>query len=459
MKKLYQLIVMGAVTTLISLSMTAGVSAMGPTSADIVGIKPDGTMWQYLNNGSSRPFSSGSTRIGHGWGSFADVQLSDLDGDGNAEAVTQYVKQRPDGGSRGFASGGSVYRNSVREASPFASGEIFQNYAIYSTSEAAGATYLYADLDANGRKDLITIHSNGVMNFHDGTSYGGSYDTQYNFSSPHGGYPAIGWGWGVFKTVVAGDANGDYYDDLVAMKPDGTLWLYLNSTKLATVSSETPSWVPGVQIGHGWGAFDKIMLGDVNNDGYADIIARKPDGTLWQYLNNKDMKRPYSSGSTQIGHGWGAFDKLMLGNMYEPRMKTLTITPASLKMINGASLVNDGGRSAMYMPAVPAGGSGNATYGISFEAIQFFAQNRGRNVQACITGKVQGSDTVKFVALNQSVRAGDNNKYYAAPTVLTRCSTFAVNDSTLSHGELHRPLIGLGGRHPAYFYNVQLTAL
>jgi hypothetical protein len=55
-----------------------------------------------------------------------------------------------------------------------------------------------------------------------------------------------------------------------------------------------------------WGQFRNITLTDVTGDGRADIVATKPDGTLWLYANGTSDTAPYSTG-TQIGTGWQAF--------------------------------------------------------------------------------------------------------------------------------------------------------
>jgi hypothetical protein len=96
----------------------------------------------------------------------------------------------------------------------------------------------------------------------------------------------------------------------VGRKPDGTLLLYANNF----VRDGGVPYGSARQIGSGWGAFDQIIGADVTGDGYTDLVARKPDGTLWLYSNNyvRDGGVPYSSGSSrQIGSGWGGFDLII----------------------------------------------------------------------------------------------------------------------------------------------------
>ncbi|WP_162561479.1 CHAP domain-containing protein, partial [Salinispora mooreana] len=80
------------------------------------------------------------------------------------------------------------------------------------------------------------------------------------------------------------DVTGDGYHDLVAREDDGTLMLYSNNIERDNgVPYSTPS---SRQIGQGWDAFDTVVNADVTGDGYTDLVARKPDGTLWLYSNN-----------------------------------------------------------------------------------------------------------------------------------------------------------------------------
>lgn len=55
-----------------------------------------------------------------------------------------------------------------------------------------------------------------------------------------------------------------------------------------------------------------MLIGaDVTGDGYADLVARKRDGTLWLYPNNieRDNGTPYSL-AEQIGNGWNIFNRI-----------------------------------------------------------------------------------------------------------------------------------------------------
>ncbi|HZY77227.1 MAG TPA: VCBS repeat-containing protein, partial [Jatrophihabitantaceae bacterium] len=114
--------------------------------------------------------------------------------------------------------------------------------------------------------------------------------------------------WQGYDRIVAGDVTDDGLPDLIARKPDGTLWLFANSGD-PTAPYGTPA-----QIGSGWQAYDAIAAADVDGDGYADVLARDSSGQLYVYLNSQKPPAPYPS-ATRIGTGFGAYATLLLGDV------------------------------------------------------------------------------------------------------------------------------------------------
>ncbi|MBQ1028358.1 hypothetical protein KBX00_28830, partial [Micromonospora sp. C95] len=100
------------------------------------------------------------------------------------------------------------------------------------------------------------------------------------------------------------------FTDLVARKPDGTLLLYSNNF---VRDDGIPYSQPPRQIGSGWNNLDTIIGADVTGDGFTDLVARKPDGTLLLYSNNfvRDDGIPYSQPPRQIGSGWNNFNSII----------------------------------------------------------------------------------------------------------------------------------------------------
>ena len=144
-------------------------------------------------------------------------------------------------------------------------------------------------LDGDVRPDLLTRRANGDLALHTAAT------------DPEG--RVVGLGWDVFDTVLgAADFSGDAAGYVLARKPDGTLWLY--------AGTGTGTFRAGVRIGLGWQVFEEIVSpGDFTGDGTADVLARKPDGTLWLYAGNG--RGGWAAAGRRIGLGWQAFDRVV----------------------------------------------------------------------------------------------------------------------------------------------------
>ena len=156
-----------------------------------------------------------------------------------------------------------------------------------------------ADISGDGSADLYARKPDGSLLYYPN-----------NRASNPGGVPfagsgtRIGTGFDVFDRLDAGDLSGDGAADLVARKPDGSLWYYRND---GTADGD-PINGSGTRIGSGFGVFDWIDAADISGDGYADLLGRKPNGTLWYYQNSHSASAPFSGSGTQIGSGFDTFD-------------------------------------------------------------------------------------------------------------------------------------------------------
>jgi hypothetical protein len=144
-------------------------------------------------------------------------------------------------------------------------------------------------LDGDARPDLLTRRTNGDLALHT--------------SAADPGGRVVGLGWDVFDTVIgAADFSGDGSGDVLARKPDGTLWLY--------AGTGAGTFRAGVRIGLGWQVFTEILSpGDFTGDGAADVLARKPDGTLWLYAGNG--RGGWAAAGRRVGLGWQMFDRVL----------------------------------------------------------------------------------------------------------------------------------------------------
>lgn len=111
-----------------------------------------------------------------------------------------------------------------------------------------------------------------------------------SFSTPY----QIGRGWTASRTVMAGDWDGNGFQDLMLIQPDGRL-LYYGAFARERFTSPR-------QVGKGWSVVESVQGGvDWDRDGALDLVARFPDGRLVLYPGN-------GSGGflsqRQIGRGW-----------------------------------------------------------------------------------------------------------------------------------------------------------
>ncbi|MEU5437281.1 FG-GAP-like repeat-containing protein [Streptomyces sp. NPDC020719] len=84
---------------------------------------------------------------------------------------------------------------------------------------------------------------------------------------------------------------------MVARDKAGVLWLYTGT------GDRNNPFNPRVKIGGGWNTYNRILsVGDLDNDGRTDLVARGNDGTLWRYSGNGNATDPFDN---RVKIGWG----------------------------------------------------------------------------------------------------------------------------------------------------------
>lgn len=121
-----------------------------------------------------------------------------------------------------------------------------------------------ADMNGDGRSDLLAVFGNGDL-----------YLVPGNGDGTLGAKIRISGGWQNYATVLApGDVNGDAKPDVVARDAAGGLYMYPGRSD--------GSLAARVQIGQGWRNYVTVLApGDVNGDTKPDLLARDSAGTLW----------------------------------------------------------------------------------------------------------------------------------------------------------------------------------
>ncbi|MFJ3768287.1 FG-GAP repeat domain-containing protein [Streptomyces sp. NPDC090082] len=220
----------------------------------------------------ARP-GSGTLRLGAAAaaGVGASPQLSDFDGDGAADLIYR------------------VWDGTVRTASTSTASAQFGSFA-----EPPKDVVPIGNQDGNASgPEVLTLSARGTLSMYaDATPSGGSLVWQGN-------------GWNVYSKIVApGDVNDDGRADLVARDREGVLWLYY------ATGQRTAPFSARVRLGGGWNVYDQLLgIGDDNGDGWADLIARDPGGTLWFYAGTGDKAQPFAA-RRAIGTGWGIYNQI-----------------------------------------------------------------------------------------------------------------------------------------------------
>ncbi|MFG2640808.1 FG-GAP-like repeat-containing protein [Streptomyces sp. NPDC048370] len=116
-------------------------------------------------------------------------------------------------------------------------------------------------------------------------------------------YTLVGRGWGQYDVVTSsGDVNGDGWKDLIARQAStGDLYFY-PGTEDARLGTR-------VKIGTNWKLYKKIVgAGDLNGDGRGDLLGLDAAGVLWRYYGTAN------GGLTprvKVGGGWGVYNSLV----------------------------------------------------------------------------------------------------------------------------------------------------
>lgn len=249
----------------------------GDSHGDVIARKPDGTLWLYPGDGDSG-FLSPRPQIGTGFDVMETVvSPGDFDGDKNDDLIGLL----PDGDLKLFRGDGH--------------GGFRGSYDVVGTGFGSMTALLApGNMDGKLGPDLLARKSDGSLWLYPGNGQGG-------FT---GDYRQVASGFGSMTGFIApGDFSGDGKPDLIARKPDGTLWLYPGSGAGGFSGTYT-------QIGTGFGGAT-ALLGPGNFDGSkgVDIAARMDDGALKLFpgTGTGHFVGPYPT----IGTGFQIFDLML----------------------------------------------------------------------------------------------------------------------------------------------------
>ncbi|WP_280524872.1 fusidic acid esterase FusH [Streptomyces rubrogriseus] len=151
-----------------------------------------------------------------------------------------------------------------------------------------------ADVDGDGKADLVVLRSNGDVVVH--RNLGDSFAPGRVMSG----------GWGLFVTwkdlgrLYFADVNGDRKADMIVHTNDGNIEVRFNHGTY---------WDQGTHWSGGWGRFidgsdlGRLYFADVDGDGKADMIVHTNDGNVEVRFNHGT----YWDQGTHWSGGWGRF--------------------------------------------------------------------------------------------------------------------------------------------------------
>jgi RHS repeat-associated protein len=267
--------------------------------ADFDGDGKDDVMLAFNNGQIYVGTSNGSTfnfqpwYINAGWGGVLDsrsaarIFAEDVDGDGKTDVL--FTWPEPNGSATIWVglSNGSRF--------DFAG---FANFPGWGPIVHAGssARVLPADIDGDGRRDLVLLRNDGTVWVARGD--GRSFSLfRFSSSDPAGfgqtevgaGRPRPSFGSALDASsnarVLVGDFNGDGSSDLLIIRPTATtpsaaeLWIGISigSRFDWSLGQSTWGWGP-IADAHGDGRW---FVGDFNGDGKSDVLFNWTDGSFW----------------------------------------------------------------------------------------------------------------------------------------------------------------------------------
>lgn len=214
------------------------------------------------------------------WKGYNLVQQTDLNRDGYQD----YVLRR--------SSDGDVFwRRYVPSSKSWTTTQIFDNWKTRTRIVTPG------DVTGDALPDLLSVDSAGALWIYPGKGTG-SFGTRVK----------VGTGWNTYNAVLGhGDFTGDGKADLIARTKTGSnVYLYKGTGK-----SGTGAFATRIKVRSDWSAYNTLITpGDVSGDGKADLLARKPSGTLYLYKGTGKATSEIFSTRVSVGTSYAQYDLL-----------------------------------------------------------------------------------------------------------------------------------------------------
>ncbi|MEU4367435.1 FG-GAP-like repeat-containing protein [Micromonospora chersina] len=277
----------------------------GDGRSDIIAQYANGDLRAWASTGDLsadyKLFSGASALVGTNWTTSTVVRIvpGDFNGDGRTDLIAQYAN----GDLRAWASTGDLSADYKLFAGPTA---LVGN----GWTTTAVPRILPGDFNGDGRTDLIAQMSNGELRF-----WAANGDLSANYKLFASNYRLVGTSFTTSSQprILTSDIDGDGLTDLVGQLADGTLRAYRSSGDASADFKMFPS--PYRSVGTSWTRTNRprIMFGDVNADGRADLIGQNADGSLMGFASTGDLSadfKLYAGDKGTVGNGWSSVSRV-----------------------------------------------------------------------------------------------------------------------------------------------------
>ncbi len=154
-----------------------------------------------------------------------------------------------------------------------------------------------ADVTGSGKPDLVAIEPNGDMYLYPNT--GGTGTSTFGFPPT-----LLGSGWTGFTLAAVADVYGSGRPGILAIDPSGNLLYYPNTGGTGTSTFAFPPTL----LGSGWTGYTIVGLADLDGASLPGILAINPSGNLLYYPNTGGTgTSTFGFPPTLLGTGWNGF--------------------------------------------------------------------------------------------------------------------------------------------------------
>jgi hypothetical protein len=237
----------------------------GDGFSDLVTAHSDGSVYVY-RGALAGSFQSAVASFAGTYVDFEPIAVADVDGDGLGDLISQKA--------------GNVYVHRGRADATFSGSSVASFHGTYDSGAADGVGHIavdVADVTGDGRADLVSI-SGGVAHVFPGQVSGAFGSAVDSFAGTYRLALLDGEG---FEPVALADVNGDGRADLVSAHTDGNSYVHFGGAG-GSFSGRADSFhntLPTTLFGAAEG-YEVIAAIDVTGDGRADLVTAHTGGDL-----------------------------------------------------------------------------------------------------------------------------------------------------------------------------------